>query len=572
MIHFKKIRWKNLLSTGNEFTEIILDRAKTTLVVGENGVGKSTLLDALSFALYGRAFRNINKPQLVNTINGSQMMTEVEFTVGGSEYLVRRGVKPDIFEIHRNGALMDQESSARDYQSTLEAEILKMNYKAFKQVVVLGSSDYTPFMALKADHRRQVIEDIIDIQIFTVMASMLSRRTNLIRDNIRVVENNLENLKNTLTIHRSYQSTFDENHQQVIKEYENEREQKLELADKLKADIAVEQQQNETRYDEIADMSSTVGMLEKLEAIDTGMTARLNSLKKEVNFLKTNETCPTCTQEIVEDFRSETIKKRSTEILEIVEGSKKIDDRIVSLRTQVKALTDTSNMIRASRNKIEELEREIRFLHRQCDEIERKIAEQGEKSQSHSNQELIEDVSLAIRNEASVILQLYKMNEVHEYATILLKDTGIKARLLKKYIPVINQLINKYLSQMNFFIQFELDENFVETIKSPYKDTFSYQSFSEGEKLRINLAILFTWREIAKMRNSMATNILIMDEIFDSSLDDGGVEDFLKIIEELTDGTNIFVISHKSQMFDKFRGAIRFKRQGNFSKIASEGA
>lgn len=572
MILFKKIRWKNLLSTGNEFTEILLDKSKTTLIIGENGAGKSTFLDALSFALYGRAFRNINKPQLINTINNSGLMVEAEFRTDGSDWVVCRGVKPDVFEIYRDDKLVDQESSSRDYQAYLEQEVLKMSHKAFKQVVVLGSSDYVPFMALKTNDRREVIEDIIDIQIFTVMAAMLKRRTDKTKDDIRIVGNNLEQLKKSLTIHRDYQSSFEENHAQIVSDIRNDQEDKRSLVVKLSEEIEEHRTLNEQRSLRIADRSNVISSLDDMEKLWGALSSRQSSLKREVEFLRTNDVCPTCTQDIAADFKSDAMSKRSKEILKLIEGLDKVDNHVTSLRNQVGTMTDIANEIRSSQTAVQNLEREILFIERQVEDLERKIEDQENKSSTNTSKGLINDLSVAIRNEARVIEQLYEKNEVHEYATILLKDTGIKARLLKKYIPIINQLINKYLHAMNFFIQFELDENFNETIKSPYRDNFSYPSFSEGEKLRINLAILFTWRDIATMRNSMSTNLLIMDEIFDSSLDDSGVEDFLKILEELTGETNIFVISHKSQMFDKFRGAIRFKKQGNFSKIATDGA
>jgi DNA repair exonuclease SbcCD ATPase subunit len=569
MITFRKLRWKNFLSTGNIFTELELDANSTTLVVGENGAGKSTMLDALSFVLFGKPFRKINKPQLLNTIIQKQAVVEVEFSIGLNNYKIIRGIKPNVFQVFQNDILLNQSADMKDYQEVLETQILKVNHKSFCQVVVLGSATFQPFMQLTAYQRREIIEDILDLQIFTTMNSLLKDKvlenTESLQANSsakKLAEEKLTLIKEHLTqLQNSNEKMIDEKKQRIL-------ETSKEVA-RIEYDYAQWTENNRQLEDCIGDQPAVSKRFNKLNELRHKIEANLGTLNKEVSFFHKYDNCPTCKQEIDEAFKSETVNAKETEINEIKEGLDKLsqeyeaaENRISNILTIVGQINDNLLQMKGMRVRIASLNEYIDSLKEEITNINETIAQEDTSKVPDLEKEM-----KALENKYN---ELSEEKNVLSVVSNLLKDGGIKSKIIKQYIPVINKLINKYLSAMEFMCQFELDEQFNETIKSRYRDVFSYASFSEGEKMRINLAILFTWRSLAKLRNSINTNILIMDEVFDSSLDSNGTEEFIKIINSLTSDTNTFIISHKTdQLYDKFEKVIKFEKVKNFSRIAA---
>jgi DNA repair exonuclease SbcCD ATPase subunit len=571
MILFKAIRWQNMLSTGNQFTEVALDRSKSTLIVGENGAGKSTILDALSFALYGKPFRNINKPQLLNSMTQKNLVVECEFMVGSKHFRVKRGIKPQIFEIYQNGEMINQNSSARDYQEYLEKSILKLSFKSFGQIVILGSANYLPFMQLPAHARREVIEDLLDIQIFTTMNNLLKEKITTNKAAITDTDYQINLIENKIELTNKHINSLKNNNDHLIK-------QKQELIDELMGEIlltemALTRENNKLKdmLDQITDADKVNSKRTKLIELESQLETKIRSLKKEITFYHDNDSCPTCRQGIDHDFKNETISERETKQNEVSDALAKIEEEINAINERVNQISEINKEITAINTKISELNSDIRSWNNSIRTIQIEI--DGLEKNTGVIDESKED--LHVLNSHLTVQQKYKeelANErsVIEVAGVLLKDSGIKTRIIKQYVPIMNKLINKYLAAMDFFVQFELDENFNEKIKSRFRDEFSYASFSEGEKMRIDLALMFTWRAIAKLRNSASTNLLIMDEVFDSSLDVGGTEEFLKILEGLTGDTNTFIISHKGdQLYDKFHSVIKFEKHANFSRIAA---
>lgn len=571
MILFKAIRWQNMLSTGNQFTEVALDRSKSTLIVGENGAGKSTILDALSFALYGKPFRNINKPQLLNSMTQKNLVVECEFMVGSKHFRVKRGIKPQIFEIYQNGEMINQNSSARDYQEYLEKSILKLSFKSFGQIVILGSANYLPFMQLPAHARREVIEDLLDIQIFTTMNNLLKEKITTNKAAITDTDYQINLIENKIELTQKHIDSLKTNNDHLIK-------QKQELIDELMGEIlltemALTRENNKLKdmLDQITDADKVNSKRTKLIELESQLETKIRSLKKEITFYHDNDSCPTCRQGIDHDFKNETISERETKQNEVSDALAKIEEEINAINERVNQISEINKEITAVNTKISELNSDIRSWNNSIRTLQTEI--DGLEKNTGVIDESKED--LHVLNSHLTVQQKYKeelANErsVIEVAGVLLKDSGIKTRIIKQYVPIMNKLINKYLAAMDFFVQFELDENFNEKIKSRFRDEFSYASFSEGEKMRIDLALMFTWRAIAKLRNSASTNLLIMDEVFDSSLDVGGTEEFLKILEGLTGDTNTFIISHKGdQLYDKFHSVIKFEKHANFSRIAA---
>jgi len=560
-----------MLSTGNQFTEVALDRSKSTLIVGENGAGKSTILDALSFALYGKPFRNINKPQLVNSMTQKNLVVECEFMVGSKHFCVKRGIKPQIFEIYQNGEMINQNSSARDYQEYLEKSILKLSFKSFGQIVILGSANYLPFMQLPAHARREVIEDLLDIQIFTTMNNLLKEKITTNKSAITDTDYQINLIENKVEMTLKHINSLKTNNDHLIRQKDEMIKEIDTLVCQAEHDIAVQNGILDIHSAKIADAEKVANKKSKLVELESQLESKVRTLKKEIRFYHDNDSCPTCRQGIDHDFKNETVTDRQSKEQEITDALVKIEDEITTINTRITEITAINKEITAINTKITELNSDIRSWNSSICTLEQEI--KNLKKNTTVIDESNEDLS--VLNSQLSVQQKHKeelANErsVIEVAGVLLKDSGIKTRIIKQYVPIMNKLINKYLAAMDFFVQFELDENFNEKIKSRFRDEFSYASFSEGEKSRLDLALMFTWRAIAKLRNSASTNLLILDEVFDSSLDTSGNDNLMDILSNITDG-NIFVISHKGdQLYDKFHSVIKFEKHSNFSVIKQE--
>ena len=571
MITFKCIRYKNILSTGNAFTEIDFLRNKTTLIIGENGAGKSTVLDALSFVLYGKPFRKINKPQLVNSINEKGLLVEVEFDVGKGSYLIRRGIKPAIFEVYQNGNLISQNASARDYQDYLEKNILKMNHKSFSQVVVLGSSTFVPFMQLTAAQRREVIEDLLDLQIFSTMHNLLKERMSENKSDIREISYQIDLIDEKIEMEKKHLNTMVINHRktidakrQQISDFEEKTSNESETLSRLQTQIR-------TLEDRISDKDSTEGKKGKVVDGLKTLQQRVKKYNKEIDFFHDHENCPTCQQDISIHFKEEAVKSRNEKLVEAVETIEALQKKRGELEVRLEEIVEVTKEISELNSQVSDHNRNIFTYNEFISSLNKEITELSEKvDEVKNNDTSIDELKEQLTNYQKRKTELSEEHTMFSVGSNMLRDSGIKSQIIKQYVPVINKLCNHYLQQLGFFVQFELDENFNERIKSRFRDEFSYDSFSEGEKMRIDLSLLFTWRTVAKLRNSVSTNLLLMDEVFDSSLDGNGTEEFLKILEGLTADTNTFIISHKGDvMIDKFRNIVRFEKHGNFSRIAA---
>jgi len=570
MILFKNIRWKNFLSTGNAFTEIDFLRNRSTLIVGENGAGKSTLLDALCFVLYGRPFRKINKPQLLNSINGKGLEVQLEFTIGKHDYKVVRGMKPNVFEIYQNDNIINQNAESREYQEMFEKSILKLNYKSFSQIVILGSASFVPFMQLPAAHRREVIEDLLDIQIFSTMNTLLKDKIAVNKADIVDNDFKIKSIAEKIELHKKYLESLKQNNDEIINE-------KLAIIKTHEEGINESQLTINELTTQINELDSETSQIETLRTEDRDirelyrkMYEKSVALIKENNFYNDNDNCPTCKQGISDNFKCESKQKNDDDISVIGRGLSKLDRKLAIINEKIAAYNESLTVQKNLQQKVNELNNKISTLNMFITSLNNEI-EQIKSNTKHidaSSKEiktLREDLKVRIDLKESLVDDRHTLST----AAILLKDSGIKTKIIKQYIPVINKLINKYLASMDFFVNFELNENFEESIKSRFRDEFSYESFSEGEKMRIDLALLFTWRAIAKLRNSASTNLLILDEVFDSSLDVSGTDEFLKIIQGITGETNIFIISHKGDaLMDKFHSVIKFEKHKNFSRIA----
>ena len=571
MIYFKTIRYKNFLSTGNSFTEIALNKNNTTLIVGENGAGKSTILDALSFALYNKPFRKVNKPQLLNSINKKDLLVELEFDIGSSMYKIVRGLKPNIFEVYQNNKLLSQDAASRDYQDILERQILKLNHKSFCQVIVLGSASFVPFMQLAASSRREVIEDLLDIQIFSTMNSLLKEKINTNNSTIMEVEYQYDLTSEKIKMQHEHIIALQKNNEEQIEKYKQELKQITDRIDAEKIQVDDTEQQIVSLSQQVEDQEQVNSKQNKLQVLEGQLNDKLSKLENEINFFNSHDNCPTCKQGIDNTFKCETVSTKQNQFQETTDGIDQIRKEIQKIQKRIAEIASILSQISTSNiQKITHLNN-ITGLVQQCKKIAKDISELQTKSDDYIiNDDRMKELELLIDQQVEQKSALLKDRDAYGVASIILKDNGIKARIIKQYIPVINKLINKYLAAMDFFVNFELDENFNETIKSRFRDEFSYASFSEGEKMRINLAILFTWRAIAKLRNSTSTNLLIMDEVLDGSLDSNGTDEFLKIIGNLTLDTNTFIISHKvDQLVDKFSNVIKFVKVKNFSQVAA---
>ena len=565
MIIFKTVRWKNFLSTGNNFTEIQLDKDSTTLIIGENGAGKSTILDALCFGLFGKAFRSINKMQLVNTVNGSSALVEVEFSIGSKKLKVIRGIKPNIFEIYIDGKMYNQDANAKDYQKYLEQQILKLNYRSFTQVVILGSSTFVPFMQLKARHRRDVVEEILDIQIFSLMNMIVKQKLKTIDEEYKEVEHKYNLVEQEVILKEKYIEDIKENKRKLLAEKRNLISGNEEEVFKKKAKIKDFENDVKSMHKKIENSTDIEDRYNKLKDIHSQLKEKHRTHTRFIGFFEKNEDCPTCQQHIDETFKKGMIdtensksEKLTSGMEELLEELKSAESKIVTIKEVNKNIQSCNVEIAKENSSIGQLEIFNMTLYNEVDHLENGNVGDNDINEIEKLKESLSDLLKAKSN-------LREERIYDEASRSMLQDTGIKTKIIKQYLPVMNKLINTYLTSMEFYVNFTLDENFEETIKSRYRDDFSYSSFSEGEKMRIDLALLFTWRAVAKMKNSTNTNLLILDEIFDSSLDGTGTDEFLKILNTLGD-ENVFVISHKQdQLVDKFRNTIKFEKIKNFS-------
>jgi len=567
LIIFKKVRWKNFLSTGNYFLEVQLDRSPTTLIVGENGSGKSTVLDALCFVLFNKPFRTISKSQLVNSINLGGTIVEIEFVIQKNNFKIIRGMKPNIFEIYCNGRMMNQDANALDTQKILEQQILKLNYRSFTQVVILGSSTFIPFMQLRSKDRREVVEDILDIKIFSLMNFLLKHKVKEVSEELKSIEYEFRLSKEKIDLQNKYIEDIRKNKERIIEEKEHLvfDSERVVLSEQKKADkIKLEIKSLEPETSQKENVKSSIREYHKMEA---KLSNRVDENKRQKEFFENNETCPVCTQDIELELKKQKIEEKSKRIQELNSGIDKLKVELDDKEQLLKGIEMLSKQIR-------EKEVEVAKICTSITHMERLIRQTNIQIQAMKKGEVSEEdkVKLTRLSERCKLQeeQITKLREDKFYVDVarnLLMDTGIKTKIINKYLPIMNKLINGYLTSMDFYVNFTLDNNFNETIKSRHRDEFSYSSFSEGEKMRIDLALLFTWRAVAKMKNSTNTNLLILDEIFDSSLDTTGTDDFLKILHTFAD-QNVFVISHKGDtMFDKFRSVIKFEKQRNFSKL-----
>jgi len=572
MIIFKTVRWKNFLSTGNVFSEIQLDTSPATLIVGANGAGKSTFLDAMCYALFNKPFRKISKGQLVNAVNEKDTMVELEFSIGSREYMVRRGIKPSLFEIYLNSEKLKEEASQLEQQKYLEQSILGLNYKSFTQVVVLGSSCFVPFMQLNPPNRREVIEDLLDIRIFSTMNGILKERVKGIKENIREVEYQFELAKNkvetqqALIEHLKEQSNANTARRKTeIKNIEKEIKDITIVVDK---DLNLSKSYEKS----LEDYQNVDANLSQLRIYESRFKDKQKAFKKEYKFFESNEHCPTCQQTITEELRTNKKSGITDQLKEVEEATEKLRGELDDILVKISEKNDIVKELSRCQQAISESQREIEYRKRQIKAIEKKIDEStGSGSSLKQEKDKLKTLAKDGLKVEESLLDEKKVRDNYNTVTNMLRDTGIKSTIIKKYLPVMNQLINRYLKELDFYVSFELDENFMETIKSRFRDEFSYASFSEGEKMRIDLALLFTWRTIAKMKNSANTNLLILDEIFDSSLDTSGTDDFLKILHTVSDNTNVFVISHKTESLqDKFASTLRVEKKQNFSVISKE--
>ena len=570
MIYFNYVKWKNFLSTGNEWSEVQLDKSPTTLIVGQNGSGKSTLLDALSFALFGKPHRNINKPQLINSINNKNCEVEVTFTIGKHKFKVVRGIKPGKFEIWQNSNMINQSSTVKDYQKFLEQNILKLNHKSFHQIVVLGSSSFIPFMQLPAQHRRDIIEDLLDIQIFSKMNQILREKDTKLKEEINSITYEYDLNKEKISLQKKYIRDITELNEDQISKKETQIDEytdEIHLLNRTNEDLSNELLKLQEGLDD--DLKEAHNKKQSLLHYKAQFQTQVKSVVKDAKFYEENSVCPTCSQDIADNLRHEKLsiaKSKAKELNEAIfdasEQSTVVESTIERLNRVSEQVRENTSSISSNNSTITRLQGQIHDLQSEIDSLQ---GSGGDLKKANEDLNVLNEARNVLSEEK---LSLVDSRSYNQAASEMLKDTGIKTKVIKQYLPVMNNLINKYLQVLDFFVSFNLDENFNETIKSRHRDSFNYASFSEGEKQRIDLALLFTWRQIAKMKNSTSTNLLILDETFDSSLDHDGIDNLMKILYTLDDNTNVFVISHKGDLLDgKFRNKIEFIKEHNFSKM-----
>ena len=565
MIIFRNLKWKNLLSTGNYYTEVNLSNNSNTLVVGENGSGKSTMLDALCFALFGKPFRSINKPQLINSINNKDCVVEVTFDTNNKAYRIVRGIKPNIFEIYCNNELINQEAASRDYQEFLEKFILKLNYKSFTQIVILGSASFTPFMQLSASDRRAIIEDLLDIQIFSTMNTILKEKLSGNKDFISDKKHNIDLIQQKYDLQKKHIEELKQNNEGKVKEYESEIQSHGETISTLSSNVEVLAAEVQSLHAIVEAKIETEAKVKKITKIESQIESNLSKFRKDISFFQSHDDCPTCRQTIAMEFKEEELGNLSTRVTECEHGLQQLEEK---LNAEQEKLNDIANKQR----QLNEKQVQIATLNTTITETNKMIARltklanelKESKSVTDLEEQELSNINATLKELKQHLCNLIDEKTYLETAGNLLKDSGIKTKIVRQYLPVINKLVNKYLASL---VNFNLDESFKETIKSRHRDEFTYASFSEGEKQRIDMALMLTWRAVAKLKNSSNTNLLILDETFDSSLDTNGTEELMKILH-LLEGVNLFVISHKGDILqDKFANVIRFKKEKNFSRI-----
>jgi DNA repair exonuclease SbcCD ATPase subunit len=568
MIIFKTIRFKNFLSTGNNFTEICLNSYRNNIIIGTNGAGKSTILDALTFGLFNKPFRKINKPQLLNSINGKECCVEIEFSVGKKEYKVVRGMKPNVFEVYVNGKMLNQDAATGDQQKFLEQNILKLNYKSFTQIVVLGSSTFVPFMQLPLASRREIIEDLLDIQVFSIMNANLKERMKRLVDDIRFTENNIDLVSHKINVQKN-----------LIQELENKSESIIQdksiKIDELvkKSKFLLEENQDLNLYIsekqfQLSDQDKISTKFDNLKEFKFKFKTKVTNLVKENQFYQNNDSCPTCKQGIDERFKLDKIAKNANAIHETEVAWEKLEQEMEKVQDELINIKSISNDILSKNSQVDKNNNLINHFQNQVTELEKEIDELNQqKNNSGEEYQVLQKLQEQLVNYEGILVAYKENKDYYSIAANLLKDTGIKTRIIKRYLPVMNKLINQYLQQMDFFVNFTLSESFEETIKSRYRDDFSYSSFSEGEKSRIDIALMLTWRSVAKLKNSVDTNLLILDEIFDSSLDSTGTDELSFILRNFTNDVNLFIISHREHMVEKFDRVLKFNKVKNFSKM-----
>jgi DNA repair exonuclease SbcCD ATPase subunit len=570
MIVFKNVKWKNFLSTGNHWTEIKLNESHGTIIIGSNGAGKSTVLDALTFSLFGKPYRKINKPQLVNSVNEKDCVVEIEFDIKGKEYKIVRGIKPNKFEIWIDGKMQDQSSSAVDQQKKLEQQILKLNYKSFTQIVILGSAGFTPFMQLTSSQRREVIEDILDIKIFSAMNSVVKDKMRENKERVRTLELKKETLIDKIQMQKDFIDELEKRgqkdivgKQEKISTLQVSEDDLIKKNDDLSSDLSDVQ-------NKLEQLSNPQNVIKKMNNIRVQLQTKVKSTEEERIFFDKNTVCPTCTQDIEEGFRLNRIAELNASVGKLETGLSELEEKLQEEESKQLRFIELTKEVSSLTHGISQNNVRISGLQRQCRDLESEIQKITEQlANRNSEHDKLRDFDEKLKTSYNELAEEKDKINLNEFVYSLLKDGGVKTKIIKKYLPLINQQVNRYLQMMEFYINFTLDEEFSETVQSPIHENFSYASFSEGEKMRIDLALLFTWREIAKYKNSTNTNLLVMDEVFDSSLDGMGTEEFLKIIRFVIRDANIFVISHKSELYDRFPNSIKFEKVKGFSQKVS---
>jgi DNA repair exonuclease SbcCD ATPase subunit len=570
MIVFKNVKWKNFLSTGNHWTEIKLNESHGTIIIGSNGAGKSTVLDALTFSLFGKPYRKINKPQLVNSVNEKDCVVEIEFDIKGKEYKIVRGIKPNKFEIWIDGKMQDQSSSAVDQQKKLEQQILKLNYKSFTQIVILGSAGFTPFMQLTSSQRREVIEDILDIKIFSAMNSVVKDKMRENKERVRTLELKKETLIDKIQMQKDFIDELEKRgqkdivgKQEKISTLQVSEDDLIKKNDDLSSDLSDVQ-------NKLEQLSNPQNVIKKMNTIRVQLQTKVKSTEEERIFFDKNTVCPTCTQDIEEGFRLNRIAELNASVGKLETGLSELEEKLQEEESKQLRFIELTKEVSSLTHGISQNNVRISGLQRQCRDLESEIQKITEQlANRNSEHDKLRDFDEKLKTSYNELAEEKDKINLNEFVYSLLKDGGVKTKIIKKYLPLINQQVNRYLQMMEFYINFTLDEEFSETVQSPIHENFSYASFSEGEKMRIDLALLFTWREIAKYKNSTNTNLLVMDEVFDSSLDGMGTEEFLKIIRFVIRDANIFVISHKSELYDRFPNSIKFEKVKGFSQKVS---